>query len=144
MTTGTTAMTATPGTEIIRKPTVQTAVQWTGENIAEIQAYMQPSSPLYNFFPPELMGKYMNLGRPADSLQILVRDTENEAKFPNLGPQFRIATASVGDWISKVADSVFVVIHADEYAREWVPVVANPLVAGHTRERAQVSDAASS
>jgi hypothetical protein len=117
---------------IIRQPLRRDGIKWTGENLAEVQAYMAPDSPLYQFLPT--LEQYLGMARPRHSLSILVRDPESEAKYPNIGPQYKLATVMPNDWIvrNRGEGAGFVVLRAAEFAEEWqeyapVPGVGAPL-----------------
>lgn len=68
------------------------AVQYTGrDSILALQAFLAPDSPMFNDKAIE----------GAQTLGVFVRNREDEARWPNLGKQYKMVFAPVGSWIMR-------------------------------------------
>ncbi len=85
------------------------AVQWTGENLVEVQRFVAPASPL-------LKGDDQQLG-------LYVRDEDAEIKWPSLGKQTKVAFVSVGGWVVRQVggDGRLDLMTDETFARAFVP-----------------------
>lgn len=69
-------------------PTTVQALQWTGDNLAAVQAFVAPASPLRKPDNPS-------------HLQIAVFDATATATYPSLGRQYKTVSVPTGVWIIK-------------------------------------------
>ena len=112
------------------RPTTVTAVQWTGENLREVQDFLAPSSPSYD----------------ESLLMIRVLSPEAMATYPSLGRQFKSEVVAKLCWIVKDAVGGLSVYSDSEMTRQyqtatdaeidWANVAANTNVIVPTHLRA--------
>ncbi len=100
-----------PTTQTYRtRVTTVEAVQWTGENLVEVQQFVAPASPLLT-------------SREDRQLGLHVRDTDAEVKWPSLGKQTKLAFVSVGGWVVRQVggDGRLDLMTDETFARAFVP-----------------------
>lgn len=103
--------------QITRKPLTRDAIEWTGENIREIQAFMFPHSPQLFIKPPSAKEfEPLQVGKHA--LRVTVFDSDATARYPSLGPQFATSEVYPGDWLYQ-RDGAFAVVRKAEFDAEW-------------------------
>lgn len=90
------------------------AIQWAGDNLAALQAFLAPQqSPLINLGPSSatkpLCGVY-------------VRDRYSEATYPSLGTQYKLEHAHVGDWVLKTVDGEISIVSDVEFQQRYMVV----------------------
>lgn len=79
-------ITATPKTRTLA------LLQWTGDNLREVQDFLAPASPALS-------------GRNTDArLALYIRDERSERDYPTLGPQDTLTHIQIDDWIAKDPD----------------------------------------
>lgn len=124
----------------INVPVRVTAVQWTGHNLAEVQAFLAPASPLYQ--PGAKRKKPMDDIAPL--LQVNVRDNDADAQWAATGPHFKLQTVPLHGWIVKRSDTQELsVVDRDTFAATYEERLGDgsvaafplgaPIVATHPR-----------
>lgn len=106
---------------ITRAPlTISDAVQWTGDNLGELQAFMLPHSPYFHgpitIAPDE---KVFRGGESGPKLEVPTRDLGQERQYPSLGRQYKKEYLHVGDWLYRDEGQDFGIVREKEFAREW-------------------------
>ncbi len=108
---------------IVRKPVTREALEWQGDNLLAVQAFMFPSSPLFHPKTNSVLDEKVSI------ITITTRNAEHELKFPTLGAQFMQLVVRPGDWIYRDGES-FAVVRKGDYDAEWAEHVDNPVVTG--------------
>lgn len=108
-------------TMIVRTPLSREALEWNGENLRDVQAFMWPHSPLFHVASTKDGREPVSIYGAATvpTLRITIRDREQELKYPTLGQQFSVCDVQPGDWIWRDGDA-FAVIRKGEFDAEWV------------------------
>lgn len=111
----------------INVPVRVTAVQWTGHNLAEVQAFLAPASPLYQ--PGAKRKKPMDDIAPL--LQVNVRDNDADAQWAATGPHFKLQTVPLHGWIVKRSDTQELsVVDRDTFAASYEERLGDAGLAG--------------
>jgi hypothetical protein len=137
----TTSTTATPTTYLSKQQSV-TAIQWTGDNLSAIQAFMAPGSPL------------LDAGLAAEQkpeLGVYLADVDNMRRYPSLGRQVRVAFVARLDWLVRQADGELAVVGAEVFAGQYQPIniienrysgnwidIGQPIVGGDVAKRIEI------
>lgn len=112
----------------INVPVRVTAVQWTGHNLAEVQAFLAPASPLYQ--PGAKRKKPMDDIAPL--LQVNVRDNDADAQWAATGPHFKLQTVPLHGWIVKRSDTQELsVVDRDTFAATYEERLTDAKQASH-------------
>jgi hypothetical protein len=113
----------------VSKPVTVRAVQWTGSNLAEIQAFMAPASPHYQ--PGYERQAPMDAVPPV--LHLHVPDEHANEQWPATGPHFRLVPVPLHGWlVVRVDDAMgFLQVLTNgqmtaEYAEDVVMTVTLP------------------
>jgi len=94
------------------------ALQYTGvESVPAIQAFVAPSSPLFNHQAPVTHVK----------LALDLPDPLEDSKWPSSAPHFKLTFIAKGDWIVKDAAGRLDVIAGAAFEAGAVPVVDAPV-----------------
>lgn len=98
-----------------------TALQWTGDNLSDVQIFTMPHSPL-------LDGKAEGKARV---LIVNVLDAHAMKLYPSLGRQVKGMAVSVGDWIVRRDDGDLEIVVKEEFAQRYA-LADGPATAGTT------------
>lgn len=97
------------------QPVEVTAIQWTGENLAAVQAFLAPLSPAY----------YQTYAHAPVTLYVPVPDVGTRAQYPTLSAALHLQAMVVGAWIVQLVTGEFAVVSEGEFAQRFVPITGS-------------------
>jgi len=92
-----------------RSITARGAIQWTGDNLIQVQHFCLPQSP-------------MTHGEKDLAVQVL--DRLSMKKYPSLGRQLTMKFVERGGWLLRGPDDELTVWTAEEFAEQWAACAA--------------------